>query len=267
MVFPIADDNSDRRNFPVVNIVLIGINIFVFVFFQKLGNDDDFTYRFSTVPEEIVTGKDLVTPPTTVTNEITGEKVRVPGLLPTPGSVYFTLLMSMFMHGSIMHIAGNMWFLWIFGDNVEDALGPLRYLLFYLVSGLAASLAHVFLTVAVYGVHSQEADVPSLGASGAISGVMGGYLLLFPFKRVTVILFRLLTDVPAWVAVGIWFGFQVLSGLPMLGGQDTGGVAYAAHIGGFVAGLALVKVFAIGRDVEQGPTAAWYQPQRTRRRW
>src|SRR5262249_53170900 len=154
----------------------------------------------------------------------TGERYQVPGLQPTPISVYLTLLTSMFMHGGIAHILGNMLFLYIFGDNLEDALGHVRYLIFYLVCGLLASLAHVFATVAISGLMSQEALVPSLGASGAISGVLGGYLLLFPTNRVTVILFRVLSQVPAYVAIGMWFVFQLIEGLGMLGGE-SGGVA------------------------------------------
>ena len=247
MVFPISDDNSDRRTFPYVNITLIAINVLVFVFLQGLGENHKFTYAFSTVPYEIVTGHDVETPPQRYEHPVTGERYTAPGLEKTPFSVYLTLLTSLFMHGSIMHIAGNMWFLWIFGDNVEDHLGHGLYVIFYLLSGLLASLAHVCATVLIYGADSSEAMVPSLGASGAISGVLGGYVLLFPNRPVRVILFRLLTDVPAWVAIGIWFGFQVVSGLPMLGGQDTGGVAYAAHVGGFVGGVALMVPFAFVR--------------------
>ena len=151
------------------------------------------------------------------------------------------------MHGGIAHLLGNMLFLWIFGDNVEDRMGHARYLIFYLVCGVLASLAHVF-TTAIFATSVSSLLIPSLGASGAISGVLGGYILLYPTRRVTVILFRFLTDVPAWVAIGIWFAFQLISGLGMFGGgSQQGGVAYAAHIGGFVAGLALVKVFTIGR--------------------
>ena len=150
----------------------------------------------------------------------------------------------MFMHGGFAHIAGNMLFLWIFGDNVEDRMGHVRYLIFYLVCGVLASLAHVF-TTAMFATDASSLLIPSLGASGAISGVLGGYILLYPKRRVTVIMFRFLTDVPAYVAIGIWFAFQLINGL--WGGSQTGGVAYAAHIGGFVAGLLLVKVFTIGR--------------------
>jgi membrane associated rhomboid family serine protease len=158
----------------------------------------------------------------------------------------------MFMHGGIAHLAGNMLYLWIFGDNLEDRLGHGRYLLFYLLAGLLASLAHVFTSAAL----GDNLLIPSLGASGAISGVLGAYLLLFPRRRVTVILFRILTRVPAIVAVGLWFVFQLISGLGMLGGgSQAGGVAYAAHIGGFIAGVALIKLF----DPGEGRRAAEYR--------
>src|SRR5262249_41954183 len=140
---------------------------------------------------------------------------------------------------------GNMVFLWVFGDNVEDALGHLRYLVFYLICGVLASLAHVLSTYALGG----NPYIPSLGASGAISGVLGGYVLLHPQRRVTVILFHILTDVPAYIAIGIWFVFQLISGLGLLGGgSQVGGVAYAAHIGGFLVGAALVQLAMMGQD-------------------
>ncbi|MEO7971233.1 MAG: rhomboid family intramembrane serine protease [bacterium] len=253
MVFPLYDDNSDRATTPIVNYILIALNILVFVFLQQLGTNDKFTYAFSTVPEEIRTGQDIRTADRVVEAPVTGQQLLLPGLQPTPFSVYLTLIFSMFMHGGIAHIAGNMLFLWIFGDNVEDRLGHLRYLIFYLLTGVLASLAHVLTTI-MFAVDKSSLLVPSLGASGAISGVLGAYLVLHPKRRVTVILFRFLTDVPAYVAVGIWFAFQLISGLGMLGGgSQQGGVAYAAHIGGFIAGVALVKLFTIGR----GPTAAY----------
>ena len=243
MIFPIGDDNSDRRTTPLVNYALIVINVLVFVLLQGLGSNDGFTYSFSTVPQEIVTGVDIARP-VTIQDPLSGNPVgRIP-LGVTPVSVYLTLLTSMFMHGGIMHLLGNMLFLWIFGDNVEDDLGHGRYLGFYLITGLIASLAHVFTTVAFGG----NPYIPSLGASGAISGVLGGYLVLHPRRRVRVIMLRILTEVPAYVAVGLWFVFQLISGLGILGGgAQEGGVAYAAHIGGFIAGLVLVKIFAIGR--------------------
>ncbi|HEY3038776.1 MAG TPA: rhomboid family intramembrane serine protease [Pyrinomonadaceae bacterium] len=248
MIFPLYDDNSDRTTTPIVNYALIATNILVFVFLQQLGTNDRFTYAFSTVPEEIISGRDIRTPDRVLEHPVTGQQLLVPGLQRTPISVYLTLLLSMFMHGGIAHIAGNMLFLWIFGDNVEDRMGHLRYLIFYLVCGVLASLAHV-LTTAMFATDPSSLLIPSLGASGAISGVLGGYIVLFPHRRVTAIVFRFVTDVPAYVAIGIWFVFQIISGTTLLGGgSQLGGVAYAAHIGGFVAGLVLVKVFTIGRS-------------------
>ena len=244
MVFPLHDDNSDRHTTPFVNYAIIALNIFVFVVLQRLGTDTDFTYSFSTVPKEIVSGTDITTPARVV--EYMGQRVLIPGLGETYPSVYVTLFTSMFMHGGLAHIAGNMLFLWIFGDNIEDRLGHIKYLIFYLVCGLLASLAHVFATAALAG-QAENMLVPSLGASGAISGVLGGYILLHPTRRVRVLLFNFLTQVPAFVAIGLWFLFQLVSGLGMLGeGSQTGGVAYAAHIGGFIAGLVLIKFFDIG---------------------
>lgn len=247
MIFPIADDNSDRTTTPIVNYVLIALNIIVFVFFQGLGSNDKFTYAFSTVPGEISTGRDVVTSDRVVVEPVTGQEVVLPGLQKTPFTVYLTLITSMFMHGGLAHIGGNMLFLWIFGDNLEHSMGHVRYMIFYLVCGVLASMAHVITTV-MLATDPSSLLVPSLGASGAISGVLGGYILLHPRRRVTVFLFRMLTQVPAYVAIGMWFVFQLISGLGMLGGgAQQGGVAYAAHIGGFIAGLVLVKLFTIGR--------------------
>jgi membrane associated rhomboid family serine protease len=243
-ILPLGDDNSDRRSTPVLNYALIAINVIVFFVFQGMGNNIRFTYALSTVPQEIVSGTDVVTADRVVTHPQTGEQFELPGLQPTPFSVYLTLLTSMFMHGGLAHLFGNMLFLWIFGDNLEDALGKPRYLVFYLLTGLAASLAHVAVTFASGG----DPLVPSLGASGAISGVLGGYLVLFPRRRVNVMVMRMITQMPAIAAVGIWFAFQLVMGLGSLGAKG-GGVAYGAHIGGFVAGLALVKLFALGRDL------------------
>src|SRR3989454_518088 len=177
MLFPIADEPStERRSPPVINYLLILVNILVFVFLQGLGTNEKFTYAFSTVPKEIVTGKDVVTPDRIVVQPFTGQRVEMPGLQPTPVSVYITLLTSMFMHGGIAHIFGNMLFLWIFGDNIEDRLGHLRYLIFYLVCGVLAGLAHVFATYIFAGDNIASLLTPSLGASGAISGVLGAYI-------------------------------------------------------------------------------------------
>jgi rhomboid family protein len=253
MIFPIHDDNSDRVTTPFVNYAFIALNILVFIFLQGMGSNEKFTYTYSTVPQEIVTGRDVVTDERVVVEPVTGERLTLPGLQPTPLTVYLTLITSLFMHGGFAHLGGNMLFLWIFGDNLEDRMGHLRYLVFYLICGILASLAHVFTTVLLSAAPVAGATsallIPSLGASGAISGVMGGYILLFPSRRVTVFMLRFLTQVPAWVAIGLWFGFQLINGLGMLGdSSQQGGVAYAAHIGGFIAGLVLIKFFTFGRS-------------------
>jgi membrane associated rhomboid family serine protease len=165
-MLPIGDDDSDRRFAPLINYVLIAINVLVFVFLQGMGGNEKFTYAFSTVPAEILT-----------------ERILRRCLEPTPVPVYFTLITSMFMHGGWAHLLGNMLFLWVFGDNIENRIGHIRYLIFYLVCGIIASLSHVF-------VSGSDSLIPSLGASGAISGVLGGYLLLFPSRRVRVIMGR-----------------------------------------------------------------------------
>jgi len=256
MLFPIGDENTERTTTPVVNYLLILINILVFVFLQGLGTNEKFTYAFSTVPAEILTGRDVVTRDRILVQPLTGQQVEMPGLQPTPIPVYLTLITSMFMHGGIAHIFGNMLFLFIFGDNIEDRLGHFRYLIFYLVCGILAGLAHVLSTAAFAGGDPASLMVPSLGASGAISGVLGGYFLLFPTNRVTVIISWFVTQVPAFIAIGLWFVFQIISGLGVLGsGSQQGGVAFAAHIGGFIAGLALIKIFEIGR-----PRSTYYRP-------
>ena len=238
-MFPIGDDNSDRTITPYVNYVIIALNVIVFVFLQGLSGDNAFTYSYSTVPGEILSGHDIITDPQVFTDPGSGQRFSIPGLGPTLIPVYFTLITSMFMHGGIAHIAGNMLYLWIFGDNIENALGHKRYLLFYLLCGIIASLSHVFATKLL----GQNLLIPSLGASGAISGVLGAYILLFPRRRVTMFFVRFITHVSAFWAIGIWIVFQIISGLGMLGGSATGGVAYAAHVGGFLAGLLLIKLF------------------------
>jgi len=247
MFIPIGDDNRDRQTIPIVNYLFILINILVFIFLQNWGRDLAFTYGYSTVPAEILTGHDMVSHSRVVIDEITGEHVQIPGLEPTPINVYLTLITSMFMHGGLVHIAGNMLFLYIFGDNLEDAMGHGRYFFFYLLCGIIAGLSHVFATY----FFGQSPYVPSLGASGAISGVMGGYIVLFPRKRVYIWLFFFFTiAVPAFIAVGLWFIFQIVNSLGILGAEKAaGGIAYAAHIGGFIAGLFLVKMFAGRRPV------------------
>jgi membrane associated rhomboid family serine protease len=239
MLLPIGDDNSDRTITPYVNYILIALNILVFIFLQDGGGNDLFTYSFSTVPAEIITGSDIITQSQIVIDPNTGQQFELPGLQATPISVYFTLFTSMFMHGGWAHLAGNMLYLWIFGDNIENRLGHFRYIVFYFVCGVIASLSHVVSTLLL----NQNSLVPSLGASGAISGVLGAYLLLFPTRSVHALLFVFRIAIPAVLALGLWIGFQLLSGLGMLGGEESGGVAYAAHIGGFFAGMLLIKFF------------------------
>src|SRR5258708_16144668 len=151
MLFPIADENSDRGSTTWSSYTIILINIFVFVFLQGLGTNERFTYAFSTVPGEIITGRDIVTPDRILIEPITGQRVAMPGLQPTPVPVWLTLITSMFMHGGLAHIFGNMLFLWIFGDNIEDRIGHFRYLIFYLVSGVLAGVVTAFSTLIFSG--------------------------------------------------------------------------------------------------------------------
>lgn len=235
-MFPLGDDNSDRRITPWVNYIIIVINVLVFVLFQGLGTNDAFNNAFSVIPDEIATGQDIVGPLRIEAHGIS-EKITH---YATPVSVYLTLFTSMFMHGGLAHIGGNMLYLWIFGDNLEDLMGHFKYFVFYLICGVVASLSHVVCTEML----QLNGAIPSLGASGAISGVLGGYILLFPHRRVTVWFLRTIMQVPAYVALGFWIILQVADSSGLLGGSpETAGVAYAAHIGGFAAGLALVKLF------------------------
>lgn len=223
-MLPIGDDNKGRIRTPYVNIALIILNIFVFGYFQRFDANNDFTASFATIPAEILTGEDVV---------FTGNI----GVTPMP--VYFTILSAMFMHGSIMHLAGNMLYLWVFGDNLENVMGHFKYLLFYILTGIIATLCHVFSSHYLGG----DIYIPSLGASGAISGILGGYLLMFPKNEVRVLFFMIIIRVPAFITLGLWIGMQLWEGWGSIG-QKGGGVAYAAHIGGFIAGLILVKFFA-----------------------
>lgn len=235
-MFPIGDDNSDRTITPFVNYLFLGINILVFVLLQGLGSNDAFSYAFSLVPKEVTEGIDLSG--VQVIRDSLGNTGEVRHY-DTPLPVYFNFLSSMFMHGDIMHIFGNMLFLWIFGDNLENLLGHIRFAAFYIVCGLAAAIAQIIMDT--------DSVIPMLGASGAISGVLGGYVLLFPQRQVRALIFNFLTTVPAFVAIGIWIAYQLIVGY--LTPAGTGGVAYAAHIGGFIAGVALIKVFALGRKI------------------
>ncbi len=238
-MIPISDDDSDRKTFPIINYLLIAINILVFIVYQKLGTDIHFTYSYATVPAEIITGHDIVTSATQATDPISGRSVEIPGLGVTTIPVYLTLITSMFMHGGILHLAGNMLYLLIFGDNLEDRMGHIKYLVFYILCGVLASLTHVT-TDYLFG---KSHLIPSLGASGAISGVMGGYLLLFPTRSIRVFVLFFLVRLPAFIVLGLWIALQVANGTGYLGGSEASGIAYAAHIGGFIAGFLLVKRF------------------------
>jgi membrane associated rhomboid family serine protease len=229
-VIPIGDEDTGRPGIPYVNLAIIAINVVVFLY-QLL--DPNFTNGYSTVPAEITSGTDIVgqfqinTPDGSfVIDEAAG-----------PSPIWLTLLTSMFMHGGWLHIGGNMLFLFIFGDNIEKAYGHAKYLAFYLVCGIIAGLAHV--------LSQPDSIIPSLGASGAISGVMAGYLVLFPTNRVRVLLALgvvLLRPimVPAIVMIGLWALLQFVNGLGAIAVTDqTSGVAYWAHIGGFIAGAVI----------------------------
>ncbi len=234
-MFPISDDNSEVRITPVVTYAIIALNVLVYLLLQQINSNVSFDGAFSLVPREVVDGVDLI-------GEIDykSESGKILGQIQhfaNPISVYFNFLSSMFMHGSVMHIGGNMLFLWIFGDNIENRIGHIRFAIFYVLTGVIAALAHI--------LTDTNSVIPMLGASGAISGVLGGYLLLFPKKQVRAIMFSfMMTTVPAFVALGAWIGLQLLQSYLGTGG----GVAYMAHIGGFIAGVALIKVFAIGKN-------------------
>ena len=228
MFLPIGDDNSQRRSFPFVTIVIIAINAFVWYLQLTLG--DSFTNGYSVVPREIFTGLDIVSKETIISGI---HRINL-HLYPGPSPIYLTILTSMFMHGSWMHIIGNMLYLFIFGDQIEDLLGKFRYIFFYLTCGIVASLAHC------YG--DQNSIVPSLGASGAIAGVLGAYLVYKPSNPVKVIVMRQVTFLPAYIVLGSWFLLQVVSQISPVEEGEGGGVAYLAHIGGFIAGIVLMPI-------------------------
>src|SRR6187399_1145305 len=237
MLLPLGDDNRDRRTTPVVNYILIIINIVVFIFLQQSAQNELFTFTYATVPAEILRGTDIYGS-VPFTNPLNGDTEYITyGQSPWP--VYATLITSMFMHGGWAHLGGNLLFLWIFGDNLEDEMGHLKYLVFYLLCGVLASLSHVF-SSAYFG---QNPYIPSLGASGAISGVLAGYVVQHPTRRVHVWLLFTIISLPAFLVLGLWFVFQIVNGYGALGGNEAGGVAYAAHIGGFIFGLIFVKMF------------------------
>ena len=211
-MFPIGDDDSTRRTVPLVTYVLIALN--VLVFFLELNGGDPFIERWSVVPRR---------------------------LTQNPGGDFITIFTSMFMHGGWLHLAGNMLYLWIFGDNVEDRFGHAKFTAFYLLCGIAATVAQVAV--------SAGSNVPNLGASGAIAGVLGAYLILFPRGNVRVLMGRSVVPMPALMVIGMWIVLQFINGVGSITqSAETGGVAYMAHIGGFVAGLGLTFLFG-GRRI------------------
>lgn len=228
-MIPLGDDNSDRRTIPYINYTIIALN--VLVFFMELGQGGDaqlqaFFDKWCVIPVEYAKHTDL--PPL------------------APGPYWITIFSSMFMHGGWMHLIGNMLYLWIFGDNIEDRWGHIRYLIAYLFFGVAATLAHI-----VFNLHS---TVPSLGASGAISGVLGAYLVYFPRNKIRVLVFRVITTLPAYWVLGGWIVLQLFSQIGEIGNTTTSsGVAYMAHIGGFAAGIIVAFLFR-GQSAAQAPS-------------
>jgi rhomboid family protein len=206
VMFPIGDDDSGRRTVPVVTYVLIALNVLVFL--VELNAGDPFIEQWSVVPRR---------------------------LLANPAGDFPTVVTSMFLHASWLHLLGNMLYLWIFGDNVEDTFGHVKYLVFYLICGVAATLAQVAFTT--------SSSVPNLGASGAIAGVLAAYIVLFPRGQVKVLMGRGVIPMPALVVIGFWIVLQFISGIGSITEAAQGGVAYMAHIGGFMAGLVLAFLF------------------------
>jgi len=202
-MFPIGDDNSTRRGVPLVTYALIVLNFLFFL--VELSGGEPFILQWAFVPSRF---------------------------LANPVGDLLTLFTSMFMHGGWVHLGGNMLYLWIFGDNVEDRLGHGKYLVFYLLCGLAATFAQL--------AFSLGSNIPNLGASGAIAGVLGAYLVMFPQGRVRVLQGQRVIPMPALIVIGFWFVLQLFSGIGSIANiADTGGVAYMAHIGGFIAGFVL----------------------------
>jgi membrane associated rhomboid family serine protease len=251
-MFPLKD-NIPTDRFPVVTVALIVINVMVFLFWQQptglAGVSDEKVVRYGAIPYEIThPGKhcELVT----VTDPATGQPAKTaacegqPGVEGEPESqppTWLTILTSMFMHGGFLHIIGNMLFLWIFGNNVEDSMGRVRFVVFYLLGGVAALLGQV--------VIATDSTAPTIGASGAVAAVLGGYILLYPHARVLtavlILFFFTVIELPALFMLGLWFLQQIYFGAAQLSDPlGGGGVAYWAHIGGFVFGLLLIKLFA-----------------------
>lgn len=225
MFFPISDDDRGIDTPAYVTYGLLAANIALFL--VQLYNPD-FTYGWSVIPKEITTGVDIVEP---TEIQVDGRGSVSIQQAPGPRPIWLTLLSSMFMHGGLGHIFGNMLYLWIFGNNVEHRFGHVRFLIFYLVSGLVGSFAQIMM--------DPNSVIPNLGASGAIAGVMGAYLVLFPHNRINAVILYHVVTVPALLVLGMWIAMQLVSGYGSIASTSasSGGVAYLAHIGGFVAGV------------------------------
>ncbi|NWG11981.1 MAG: rhomboid family intramembrane serine protease [Acidobacteria bacterium] len=215
-MIPLHDDNPTQTR-PVLTVLLIAANVLVFMYQISLGprGGQAFVYQFGAIPAVILG-----------TRSLPDQLAAIPPV--------FSLVTSMFLHGGFMHLIGNMLYLWIFGNNIEDAMGRVRFLVFYLVCGFAASFLHI--------LSNASSVIPAIGASGAISGILGAYLLLYPHAQVLTLIplgiFTRLVYIPAGIVLGLWFVFQLISG--SLSGSEAGGVAWWAHVGGFVAGMVLV---------------------------
>ncbi len=230
MFFPISDDDREVSTTAFVTYALLAANIAMFLL--QLANPE-LTYGWSVIPREITTGVDLVEPQVI---QVEGDEAIAIPQAPGPPIIWLTLFSAMFMHGGYGHIAGNMLYLWIFGNNVEHRFGHVWFLVFYLTAGLVASFAQI--------VSGPNSVIPNLGASGAIAGVMGAYLVLFPHNRVNAVIFYYVVTVPAIVVLGMWIATQFVSSVGAIAAtnETTGGVAYLAHVGGFIAGVAAALV-------------------------
>ncbi len=257
MFFPISDDDQEVRSIAYVTNGLLLANIIVFIL-QML--NPELTYGYSVIPYELTHGEDLTEP---VIVEVPGEgQIELPQL-PGPPVIWLTLFTSMFMHGGFGHIAGNMLYLWIFGNNVENRFGHAWFLLFYLSAGLVGGIAQI--------LTAPDSVIPNLGASGAIAGVLGAYLILFPHNRVNAVFFYMIVTVPAVVVLGMWIVTQLISGFGSIAATSSavGGVAYMAHIGGFAAGVvaALCCRFSIKREPDSVLYRQYLRDPRDERWW
>jgi len=242
MVLPLGDLQRTQI-VPFVTYTLIAINVVVFLVEQQQG--DEFTLAFAATPYEITHNEDLDQPVASVVRVLVRDpfgrgvhweqRERMRPHVPCPIPIRLTLLTSMFLHGSWMHLLGNMLYLWIVGDNVEEVLGAVRYLVVYLACGLVGSLAQVAV--------NPESLTPTLGASGAIAGLMGAYVVWFPHNQIRVLVFRFITVLPAVVVIGAWIALQIWLGASSVGRMGEGGVAYLAHVGGAVTGIFVAFLF------------------------